>query len=69
MSMQTSHSTPDLSRRHHLLIFSQKSGCENVWRKFVDIINLNNVSSNFFQNILSGLADGSAKNPKWQCWG
>jgi hypothetical protein len=50
---------PNLSRWHHLYTFSQKlrQGWENIWRKVVLINHLNNVSSNFFQNMLSGLAD------------
>jgi hypothetical protein len=53
------HSTSALSRRHHLHPFSQKLRCglENIWRKVVHFNKLNNVSSNFFQNMLSGLAD------------
>jgi hypothetical protein len=53
------YSTLDLSRRHHLHSFSQKLRCqwENIWRKVVHINHLNNVSSNIFQNMLSGLAD------------
>jgi hypothetical protein len=49
----------DLSRRDHLYIFSQKLLCwwENIWRKVVHINCLHNVSSNFFQNMLSSLAD------------
>jgi hypothetical protein len=48
-----------LSRLHHLHVFSQKLRYkwENIWRKFVHINHLNNVSSNLFQNMLSGLAD------------
>jgi hypothetical protein len=55
----SNHSAPDLSRRHHLLTFPQKLMCgwENIWRKVVHIDHLNNVSSNFFQNMFSCLAD------------
>jgi hypothetical protein len=39
--------------------FSQKLQCgwENILRNVVHINHLNNVSSNFFQNMLSSLAD------------
>jgi hypothetical protein len=60
------HSTPDLSRRHHLHPFSLKLKCgwEDIWRKVVYFNKLNNVSSNVFQNMSSGLADNTAKNLK-----
>jgi hypothetical protein len=65
------HSLPDLSRQHHLHTISQnlKCGWENIWRKVIHIINVNNVSSNNFQIILSVLADVTAKIPKWRRWG
>jgi aspartate aminotransferase-like enzyme len=65
------HSLPDFSRRHHLHTFSQnlKCGWEILGRKVVRINHLDNVSSNIFQNILSVLADVTAKIPKWQRWG
>jgi hypothetical protein len=46
------HSTPDLSSRHHLHLFSQKLryGWENIWRRVVHFTKLNNVCSNLFQN-------------------
>jgi hypothetical protein len=51
-------------RWHHLFPFSQNY----IWRKVVDINQLNNVSSNLFQNILSCLADVTANNCKWRHW-
>jgi hypothetical protein len=38
-------------------------------KKSFHIINVNNVSSNIFQNIWSVLADVAAKIPKWRRWG
>jgi hypothetical protein len=35
-------------------------------KKSFHINNWNNVSSNLFQNISSGLADDTIKNPQWQ---
>jgi hypothetical protein len=69
--MQLTHSLPDFSRRHHLHTFSQnlKCGWENISRKVVHIIHLDNVSSNIFQIFLSVLADVTAKIPKWRSWG
>jgi hypothetical protein len=69
--MCLTHSLPDFSRRHHLYTFSQnlKCGWENICRKVVRINHLDNVSSNIFQNILSVLADVTAKIPKWRRWG
>jgi hypothetical protein len=58
----------ELSRWHHLLTFSQKLTCgwENIWRKVVHIEHdLNNVSSNNFQNMFSGSSRHCQKNPKW----
>jgi hypothetical protein len=54
----------DLSRRHHLHTFSQKlmRGQEIIWRNLFHINHLKNVSSNFFQNTSSGLADDTAEN-------
>jgi hypothetical protein len=46
-----------------------KCGWENIWRKVVHIHHLDNVSSNIFQNVLSVLADVTAKIPKWRRWG
>jgi hypothetical protein len=58
--------TPDFSRRHHRYT---SSSWENIWRKVVHIDQLNNVSSNLFQNILSSSADHSAKCPiQWYWW-
>jgi hypothetical protein len=48
---------------------SSRYGRKNIWRKVVRINNLRNVVLNFFQNILSGLAEDTVKNPKWQHWG
>jgi hypothetical protein len=36
-----------------------------IRRKVVHINELKNVSSNLFQNMLSGLADDTANNPNW----
>jgi hypothetical protein len=49
------HSNPDLSGRHHLPTLSQKLSCgwETIWRKFVGVDYLNNVSSKFVQGVLS----------------
>jgi hypothetical protein len=54
--LRLTHSTPDLSRRHHLHPFSQKLRCEwdNIWRRVVHFTKLNNVCSNLFQNMSSG---------------
>jgi hypothetical protein len=50
---------------------SQKLRCgwENILRKVFHVDSLNNVSSNYLQNMLTSLADDTAKNPKWQHWG
>jgi hypothetical protein len=63
--------TPDLSRRHHLHRFSQKvrGGWKNILRKVDHISHLNTVSSNYFQNVLSGLADVIGRNWRWGHWG
>jgi hypothetical protein len=53
---------PQVSRRHRLHTFSHKLRCgwENIWRKVVRINHSNNVSSNIFQNMLSGFTDDAA---------
>jgi hypothetical protein len=55
-----------LGRRHQFHPFSQKLKCgwENIWRKFVYINYLNNVSSNFSQDILSSFADDAVQKYK-----
>jgi hypothetical protein len=53
------HSPPDLRRQHHLHTYSKKLSrwWENIWIRAL---------SNLFQNMLSGVADDSAKTPKRQ---
>jgi hypothetical protein len=58
-------SASELSRRHHLHIFSQKlrRSWTNIWRKIVRINYLNNVASNLLQdNMLSSLVDDTVQN-------
>jgi hypothetical protein len=59
-----------LSRQHYLLSFSQqrKCGWENIWREIFYINHLNNVSSNFFQNMMSGSADDKMATWMSEVW-
>jgi hypothetical protein len=50
--------------------FSAKfTGWANIWRNIVDVNHVNNASSSLFPNMLSSLADDTAKNQKWRIWG
>jgi hypothetical protein len=61
-------------RSHHqsLTHSKQTTSSAPVFSKtkvWLDFNKLNNVSSNVFQNMSSGLADDTAKNLKWRRWG